>query len=109
MCAAAALIMAIVPAHIMRSVGGGYDNESIALTAMCATFYCWVRALRTEPAVKDGKLYGRRSLQALVRGTRPGGPARTLEPPRAARLAPPVACEGGWPVAVATTHNSSVT
>ena len=52
--AAAALIMAIVPAHIMRSVGGGYDNESIALTAMCATFYCWVRALRTEAAVKDG-------------------------------------------------------
>ena len=31
---AAALIMAVVPAHLMRSVGGGYDNESIALTAM---------------------------------------------------------------------------
>jgi dolichyl-diphosphooligosaccharide--protein glycosyltransferase len=29
-----ALIMAIIPAHIMRSVGGGYDNESIAVTAM---------------------------------------------------------------------------
>ena len=52
--AAACMIMAIVPAHIMRSVGGGYDNESIALTAMCGTFYCWVRALRSEPDVKDG-------------------------------------------------------
>lgn len=40
------LIMAIIPAHIMRSVGGGYDNESIAMTAICATFYFWVRSLR---------------------------------------------------------------
>ena len=32
----AAGVMAIIPAHIMRSVGGGYDNESIAVTAMCA-------------------------------------------------------------------------
>ena len=30
-------IMAIIPAHIMRSVGGGYDNESFAITAMLAT------------------------------------------------------------------------
>jgi len=53
--ASASLIMAIVPAHIMRSVGGGYDNESIAVTAMCATFYFWVRALRAPPAhVGDG-------------------------------------------------------
>jgi asparagine N-glycosylation enzyme membrane subunit Stt3 len=29
---AAALMMAIIPAHIMRSVGGGYDNESIAVS-----------------------------------------------------------------------------
>jgi hypothetical protein len=28
-----AMIMAIIPAHIMRSVGGGYDNESIAMKA----------------------------------------------------------------------------
>ena len=51
--AAAAFIMAIVPAHLMRSVGGGYDNESIALTAMCFTFYAWTRALRNDPAVGD--------------------------------------------------------
>jgi len=48
------VIMATIPAHLMRSVGGGYDNESIALTAMCATFFCWVRALRADPTVKDG-------------------------------------------------------
>ena len=43
---AAAGIMAVIPAHIMRSVGGGYDNESVAVTAMCMTFYFWCRALR---------------------------------------------------------------
>ncbi len=41
-------MMAIVPAHLMRSVGGGYDNESVAVTAMCTTFYMWVRSLRDE-------------------------------------------------------------
>ena len=53
--AVAAGIMSIVPAHLMRSVGGGYDNESIALTAMCATFYCWTRSLRHDPKVTDGR------------------------------------------------------
>mmetsp|Transcript_1295 Transcript_1295/g.2039 ORF Transcript_1295/g.2039 Transcript_1295/m.2039 type:complete len:1078 (+) Transcript_1295:168-3401(+) len=43
---ATAIIMSILPAHIMRSVGGGYDNESIAMTAMTFTFYAWVRSLR---------------------------------------------------------------
>ena len=33
--ALATLVMAIIPAHIMRSVGGGYDNESVAMT--CAS------------------------------------------------------------------------
>jgi dolichyl-diphosphooligosaccharide--protein glycosyltransferase len=42
--AVASLIMSVVPAHLMRSVGGGYDNESIAMTAMCATFYFWCRS-----------------------------------------------------------------
>jgi len=44
-----ALCMSIVPAHLMRSVGGGYDNESIAVFAMTFTFYCWVRSLRGGP------------------------------------------------------------
>jgi dolichyl-diphosphooligosaccharide--protein glycosyltransferase len=44
---AAAGFMAILPAHLMRSVAGGYDNESIAVAAICLTFYLWVRSLRT--------------------------------------------------------------
>lgn len=44
----ATAIMAVLPAHLMRSVAGGYDNESVAVTAIVATFYCWVRSLRTS-------------------------------------------------------------
>jgi len=64
----AALIMAVVPCHIMRSVGGGYDNESIAMTAMCMTFYCWVRALRADPDVETGSA----SKSSLIFGTLAG-------------------------------------
>jgi len=62
--AAAALIMAVVPAHLMRSVGGGYDNESVAITAMCLTFLAWCRALRGRPddawtlARRDAYVFG---------------------------------------------------
>uniref|UniRef100_A0A7S4F3N1 dolichyl-diphosphooligosaccharide--protein glycotransferase n=1 Tax=Chrysotila carterae TaxID=13221 RepID=A0A7S4F3N1_CHRCT len=45
---AALFIMAIIPAHLMRSVAGGYDNESIAVSAIVGTFYLWVRSLRSE-------------------------------------------------------------
>jgi dolichyl-diphosphooligosaccharide---protein glycosyltransferase len=41
----AAAMMAIVPAHLMRSMGGGYDNESVANTTMVLTFYCWIKSL----------------------------------------------------------------
>jgi len=61
----AGLIMAIVPAHIMRSVAGGYDNESVAMTAMMLTFCSWVRALREKPSVKDGKA----TVDSVVFGT----------------------------------------
>jgi len=54
---AASLIMSVIPAHIMRSVGGGYDNESVAMTVMCATFYFWVRALREDPKVQRAALH----------------------------------------------------
>ena len=50
-----ASIMIIIPAHIMRSVGGGYDNESVAMTAMMMTFYCWTRSLREDKSVKNGE------------------------------------------------------
>jgi len=62
------LIMAIIPCHIMRSVGGGYDNESIAMTAMCATFYCWVRALRADTTGGPGVA----SRSSLIFGTAAG-------------------------------------
>ena len=58
----AAAIFAIIPAHMMRSVGGGYDNESIAMTAMLTTFYFWIRSVRTEAswpiAILAGLAYG---------------------------------------------------
>merc|ERR1712166_213541 len=54
----AAAIMAIIPAHIMRSVGGGYDNESIAISAMCITFYFWCRSLRHYDASKGSWMIG---------------------------------------------------
>jgi dolichyl-diphosphooligosaccharide--protein glycosyltransferase len=51
-------IMAISPAHLMRSVGGGYDNESVAMTAMCLTFYFWIRSLRSGQSWWFGILAG---------------------------------------------------
>jgi dolichyl-diphosphooligosaccharide--protein glycosyltransferase len=49
-------IMGMVPAHLMRSMGGGYDNESVAVTAMLLTFYFWVRSLRNGD--EKSYLYG---------------------------------------------------
>jgi dolichyl-diphosphooligosaccharide---protein glycosyltransferase len=51
-------MMSIVPAHLMRSVGGGFDNESVATTAMILTFYCWMRALRHGNSTSTIALYG---------------------------------------------------
>ena len=45
---AAAAIMSIVPAHLLRSVGGGYDNESVAMTAMVLTFCGWTQSLHGD-------------------------------------------------------------
>jgi dolichyl-diphosphooligosaccharide---protein glycosyltransferase len=54
----AAAVMSIVPAHTMRSVAGGYDNESLAVTAMCLTFYLWCRSLRNAKSWPIGALAG---------------------------------------------------
>jgi dolichyl-diphosphooligosaccharide---protein glycosyltransferase len=51
-------MMAIVPAHLMRSVGGGYDNESVAVSAMTLTFYLWIRSLRDAKSAKLGFFAG---------------------------------------------------
>ena len=57
-----AVIMAIIPAHIMRSVGGGYDNECIAIPTMLLTFYLWIRSIRNTSSwwlgIAVGLAYG---------------------------------------------------
>ena len=55
---AAACIMSIVPAHLLRSVGGGYDNESIAMTAMVFTFACWVKSLKPAKHLRVHVFWG---------------------------------------------------
>jgi len=41
----AAAVMAIIPAHLMRSVGGGFDNESVAISCLLLTFLLWCYSL----------------------------------------------------------------
>lgn len=53
-----AVIMSVIPAHLMRSIGGGYDNESVAMTTMTLTFYLWTRSLRSESSWPVGILAG---------------------------------------------------
>jgi dolichyl-diphosphooligosaccharide---protein glycosyltransferase len=55
---AAAAVMSVVPAHLLRSVGGGYDNESIAMTAMVLTFACWCFSLRDDASILQTTLAG---------------------------------------------------
>ncbi|KAF6256713.1 Oligosaccharyl transferase STT3 subunit-domain-containing protein [Scenedesmus sp. NREL 46B-D3] len=42
----AAALMSVVPGYISRSVAGSYDNEAVAIFALIATFYLFVRAVR---------------------------------------------------------------
>ncbi|CAJ1366931.1 unnamed protein product [Effrenium voratum] len=44
----AGLVMAIIPAHMMRSSAGEYDNEAVAVACFCATFWLWCRSVRTS-------------------------------------------------------------
>lgn len=41
-----AFVMAGIPAHQMRSAAGQFDNESIAMSTFCLTFWLWCRSLR---------------------------------------------------------------
>ena len=43
----AAALMAINPSYISRSVGGSFDNEGVAIFALVAVFYAWVRAVQS--------------------------------------------------------------
>lgn len=53
-----AFLYCIIPAHTMRSMAGKFDNECIALSAMMATFYFWVRSLRTPSSWPIGIMAG---------------------------------------------------
>ena len=43
----AAVMIAIVPGYISRSVAGSYDNEGIAIFCMLLTYYMWVKSVKT--------------------------------------------------------------
>mmetsp|Transcript_78874 Transcript_78874/g.207060 ORF Transcript_78874/g.207060 Transcript_78874/m.207060 type:complete len:889 (-) Transcript_78874:66-2732(-) len=51
-------IMAVIPAHLMRSVGGEFDNEAVAVSAICATFWLWCLSVRTPRHWPIGVLVG---------------------------------------------------
>ena len=42
-----ALLIAIVPGYISRSVAGSYDNEAVAIFALITTFYFYVKSVNT--------------------------------------------------------------
>lgn len=43
----AAMLLAICPGYISRSVAGSYDNEAVAIFALLLTFYLFVKAVNT--------------------------------------------------------------
>lgn len=43
----AAVMIAIVPGYISRSVAGSYDNEGIAIFCMLFTYLLWVKSVKT--------------------------------------------------------------
>jgi len=51
-------IMAVIPAHLMRSVGGEFDNEAVAMAAIACTFWLWLRSVRTPKSWPWGVLAG---------------------------------------------------
>merc|ERR1719382_2000988 len=55
---AAVGIMAIIPAHLMRSVGGEFDNEAVAVAAIVGTFWLWLLSVRTPRMWPVGILTG---------------------------------------------------
>ncbi|KAK2645586.1 hypothetical protein Ddye_020781 [Dipteronia dyeriana] len=43
----AAVLLAMVPSYISRSVAGSYDNEAVAIFALIITFYLYIKTLNT--------------------------------------------------------------
>ena len=42
-----ALLIAVVPGYISRSVAGSYDNEAVAIFALITTFFFYIKSLNT--------------------------------------------------------------
>jgi len=53
-----AVLMAFIPAHLMRSVAGMFDNECVAMTLIAAVFFFWVRSIRCAASWPYGLLAG---------------------------------------------------
>jgi len=51
-------VMAVIPAHLMRSVAGEFDNEAVAMAAICCTFWLWLRSVRSPRSWPYGILTG---------------------------------------------------
>eukprot|EP00928_Gymnodinium_smaydae_P017058 TRINITY_DN1649_c0_g3_i1.p1 TRINITY_DN1649_c0_g3~~TRINITY_DN1649_c0_g3_i1.p1 ORF type:complete len:900 (-),score=113.24 TRINITY_DN1649_c0_g3_i1:201-2597(-) len=51
-------VMAIIPANLMRSVAGEFDNEAVAVTAILSTFWLWTRSVRCPSSWPFGILAG---------------------------------------------------
>jgi len=51
-------IMAVIPAHLMRSVGGEFDNEAVAVAAIVSTFWLWIRSVRSPKSWPWGVFAG---------------------------------------------------
>jgi len=54
----AAGIMSIIPAHIMRSMAGEFDNEAVAVAAFCLVLWLWALSLRSPRMWPVGVLTG---------------------------------------------------
>lgn len=53
-----AYVMAVIPAGLMRTMAGVYDNECVAITTFVACFWLWCRSLRTPSSWPFGILCG---------------------------------------------------
>jgi len=51
-------IMAIIPGHLMRSMAGEFDNEAVAMSIICSTFWLWLRSVRTPSSWPFGVFAG---------------------------------------------------
>mmetsp|Transcript_73088 Transcript_73088/g.136594 ORF Transcript_73088/g.136594 Transcript_73088/m.136594 type:complete len:831 (-) Transcript_73088:81-2573(-) len=54
----AAFFMAIIPAHIMRTYAGEFENEAVAVACFCATIWLWALSIRTNRHWPFGILAG---------------------------------------------------